>query len=57
MRDRRFGQDAVAEVEDQRTLAEILEDIVDRAIERGTAGEQCQRIEIAFLLPGGVALS
>ena len=38
MRDRGVGQDAVPEIEDQRALAEVLQDAVDRAIERRAAG-------------------
>ena len=54
MRDRRLRQDAVAEIEDQRALGEVLQDVVDRAVERGAAGEQHQRVEIA--LHGDAAL-
>src|SRR4030081_1139064 len=54
MRDRCFRQNAVAEVEDQRTLAVIFQDIVHRAIERRAAGEQRERIEVA--LHGDTAL-
>ena len=48
MRDRGFRLDAVAEIEDQPALRVIRQHVVDRAIERGAAGDQRQRIEIAL---------
>ena len=48
MRDRRFRQDAVTEVENERAVAERFEDGVDRTVERRSAGQQRQRIEIAL---------
>src|SRR4051794_1757819 len=54
MGDRRRRQDAVAEIEDQRAIAEIFQNAVDRAIERRAAGKQNQRVEIA--LHGNAAL-
>ena len=46
--DRRVGQDAVAEVEDERRPGERFENRIDAVVERGTAGAQRQRIEIAL---------
>src|ERR1700726_636405 len=48
MGDGRVRQDAVAKVENKRALPERFEDSVDRMIERCSAGEQHQRIEIAL---------
>src|ERR1700685_1885399 len=48
MADWRFRQDAVAKVENERVSSERFEDGVGRAIERRSAGEQHQRIEIAL---------
>ena len=48
MRDRGFGQDAVAEVEDQPAGRVICKHVVDRRIERRATGDQRQRIEIAL---------
>src|SRR5580704_14980947 len=48
MRDGRVRQDAVAKVEDERVTSERFEDDIDRMIERRSAGEQHQRIEIAL---------
>src|SRR5882724_7367262 len=48
MRDRGFRLDAVPEVEDQPAGGVILQHVVDGAIERGTAGDQRQGIEIAL---------
>src|SRR3954471_24104856 len=54
MRDRRFRQNAVPEIEDERALTEVFQNFVDGAIERRVAGEQDQRIEVT--LHGGLAL-
>src|SRR5580693_5601901 len=48
MSDGRVRQDAVAKIENKRVSPERLEDGVDRIIERRSAGEQHQRIEIAL---------
>jgi hypothetical protein len=48
MRDRRVGQDAVAEIEHMRALGESGKDPVDRGVERRAAGDQRERIEIAL---------
>ena len=48
MGDRGFRLDAVAEIEDQPALRVIGQHIVDGAVERGAAGDQRQRIEIAL---------
>ena len=48
MRDRRFRQNAVAEIENKRPAGEGLQHRIDAAIERRAAGEQRQRIEIAL---------
>ncbi|MGY4291730.1 hypothetical protein ACVWXO_010996 [Bradyrhizobium sp. LM2.7] len=40
MGDRRFRLDAVAEIEDQASLREACEHVVDRAVERIAAGDQ-----------------
>ena len=48
MRDRGFRGDAVAEVEDEPSLREVRQHVVDGAVERGTAGDQGERIEIAL---------
>src|SRR6478672_8875438 len=48
MADRRRRQDAVAEIEDERALAELGEDVVHLAVERLAAGEQNPRIDIAL---------
>src|ERR1700730_92951 len=48
MGDGRVRQDAVAKVEDEWVRSERFEDGIDRMIERRTAGEQYQRIEIAL---------
>src|SRR5579885_276023 len=51
MGNRRIGQNAVAKIEDERSVSERLEDRVDAAVERGTSGAQRQRIEIALNRP------
>ena len=56
MGDRRFRQDAVAEIENERSLRQGLDDRVDRAVERRAAGEKRQRIEIALYRPAGLNL-
>src|SRR5262245_1471864 len=48
MGDRCLRQDAVTEIEDERPLGKNVEDIVDRAVERCTAGDKRQRIEVAL---------
>src|SRR5690242_4999080 len=48
MRDRRLRQDAVAEVEDERTAGKSLHHRVDLTVERGAPGQQRQRIYIAL---------
>src|SRR5258708_5771388 len=48
MRDRGLRHDAVAEIEDKRPIRKCLEYLVDGAVERGTAGDQHQRIEVAL---------
>ena len=48
MGDRRFRRDAVAEVEDQRTVAERIEYSVDPGLQRIAAGDETLRIEIAL---------
>ena len=48
MGDGRVRQDAVAKVENKRVSPERFEDGVDPTIERRSAGEQYQRIEIAL---------
>src|SRR5262249_31095860 len=48
MCDRRLRQDAVPEIEDEGPLGKYLEYVVDRAIERGAAHEQRQRIEVSL---------
>src|SRR5262249_29617347 len=48
MRDRGLRQDAVTEVEDKWPIRKSLEDVVDRPIERRTAGEQHHGIEITL---------
>src|SRR6186997_1945387 len=54
MRNWRFRQDAVTEIEDERPRPEVFQNFVNGAIERGAAGEQDQRVEIA--LHGNFAL-
>src|SRR5882724_786527 len=54
MRDRGFRLNAVAEVEDQPAAGVVRQHVVDGAIERGAAGDQGERIEIA--LNGDTAL-
>ena len=39
MRDRRFRQDAMAEIEDMRPAREHFHHLIDFAVERGAAGE------------------
>ena len=56
MGDRRLRQDAVAEIEDERSVAESRQDRIDLAIERSAAREQCQRIEIALHRPAALDL-
>src|ERR1700694_4403117 len=51
---RGFRLDAVAEIEDQTAFGVVRQHVVDRGIERGAAGDQHQRIEIA--LNGDVVL-
>ena len=48
MGDRRIRQDAVAEVENKRPASQRGKDCIDTAVERGAAGAQYQRIEIAL---------
>src|SRR6185436_3473104 len=48
MLDRRLGRDAMAEIEDQRSAAEMLQDRIDALRERLTAGNQPKRVEIAL---------
>src|SRR3954470_13764119 len=48
MGDRRLRLDAVAEIEDEPPLRKIRQRVVDRAVERGAACDQHQRIEIAL---------
>jgi len=48
MRNRRLRQNAVAEIEDKRPRREILQNRIDRAIQRCAAGEKHQRIEITL---------
>src|SRR5579884_1661796 len=48
MRNGCFGQDAVTEVEDKRTIREGLQDRVDLTVERGAARHHYHRIEIAL---------
>jgi hypothetical protein len=56
MGDRRFRQDAVAEIENERSSRQCLEDRIDRAVERHTSGEKRQRIEIALDRPARLNL-
>src|SRR5579872_7439868 len=48
MRDRGFRQNAMAEIEDEAATGVILQDIVDRAIERRAARDQRQGIEVTL---------
>src|SRR4051812_772178 len=48
MGDRRLRQDAVAEIEDERSIRECLHHRIDSTVERAAAREQCERIEIAL---------
>ncbi len=48
MGDRCLRLDAVAEIEDEPPLRKIRQRVVDRAVERGAACDQHQRIEIAL---------
>src|SRR5215207_6618450 len=48
MRDGRFRQNAVAQIEDQPARAEVRQHILDGAVERRAACLQRQRIEIAL---------
>src|SRR5258705_7959029 len=48
MRDRGLRQDAVAEIEDERSLGKRLKDVIHSTIERGAAGKQRQWIEISL---------
>jgi hypothetical protein len=48
MVDRRILKDAVAEIEDVSTLGECVKDSRHGVLQRGTAGNQRQRIEIAL---------
>src|SRR5215813_4776013 len=48
MCDRRLRQDAVSEIEDEGPLGKCLEYVVHRAIERSSADEQRQRIEVSL---------
>src|ERR1700682_4154568 len=51
VRDRRLGQNAVPEIEDERLGCKRLEHSLDLAIERGAAGDERQRVEIALYRP------
>src|SRR5262249_46019308 len=46
MCDRRLWQDAVSEIEEEGPLETRLEYVTDRAVQRGAAGEQHQRVEV-----------
>ena len=48
MRNRRCGQNAMAEIKDQRSAGERRQHVIDFAVERRAAGEQRQRIDIAL---------
>ena len=48
MRDRRFRQDAVSEIENVRRTTESLSDSPDAIFERAAAGNERQRIEITL---------
>src|ERR1035437_9752836 len=48
MGDRRVGQDAVAEIEDERPARKSVQHVVDFPIERAAACAQEQRIDIAL---------
>jgi hypothetical protein len=48
MSDRRILQDSVPEVEDVWTLGESVKGSPDRALQRVSAGEERQRIDIAL---------
>src|SRR4051794_35982283 len=48
MRDRGFRLDAVAEVENQSAASVVRQHVVDGTVERRTARNQRQRIEIAL---------
>src|SRR5215468_9640597 len=48
MCDRRLRQDAVSEIEDEGPLGKRLKYVIDRAVERGAAGEQHQRVEVSL---------
>src|ERR1044072_3705203 len=52
--DRRLGQNAVAEIEDEGLVRERGEHVVDRTVERGAARQQHQRIEIALHRPAAL---
>ena len=54
--DRRVGQNAVAEIEDEGLRRKGVEHVVDCAIECGTASQQDQRIEIALHRPPALNL-
>ena len=56
MSDRRVRQDTVAEIEDERLCRESLQHILDRAVERDTAGTQHLRVEIALHRHAGLDL-
>src|SRR5262245_48214276 len=48
MRNWRFRQNAVAKVEHQRAATEFFHDIVDLTVERGTACQQGEGIDVAL---------
>ena len=48
MCDRRFRQNAVAEIEDERTAAKVRHDIINLVIERRAAGKERQWIDITL---------
>src|SRR5262245_13890764 len=44
----RFWQNAVAKVEHQRSATEFFHDVIDLAVKRGTACQQCDGIDVAL---------
>src|SRR5260370_40302883 len=46
--DRRIGQNAVTQVEDEGPIGETMQDVVDLSVERGTPGKQNHGIEITL---------
>src|SRR5580658_6096587 len=56
MGDRGLRQDAVSQVEDKRSIAEVLQNRIGLAVKRSTARQQRQRIEISLYRPATLDL-